>query len=253
MHVIHVLEPTLGHLSSAGEYIHDDFEGIYSLEMLENALAKLKKITAVHQEDTFSIVTNARAGDPYTVIRKLIEKGNIDLVIMGEKGITDAEEFFLGSITDKVIRNAACPVITVKSVLDDSAFEHIVYATDLEEDQDEAMKIVKKFQRLFKSTVHIVKVNTRKNFHNDIDTRVAMEKLADKYGLKKYTLNSYSHEDEEYGIIYFADDKKAELIIMGVHEKSGFRRLINGGSLASEVADHTFRPVLTFQTNQSPS
>ena len=38
---------------------------------------------------------------------------------------------------------------------------------------------------------------------------------------------------------------------MGIEEKSGFRRLISGGSLTEEVFDHTFRPVLTchFQTD----
>lgn len=64
--------------------------------------------------------------------------------------------------------------------------------------------------------------------------------------MKNYTINSYSHEDEEYGIVYFADEVGADLIVMGIHEKSGFRRLISGGSLAEEVSDHTFRPVLTY-------
>ena len=90
-----------------------------------------------------------------------------------------------------------------------------------------------------------MKINTRKNFSNDIDTMVELRRMVDKYQLKNYTLSCCSHDDEEYAVEYFADHREADHIAMGIQAKSGIRRLIGGGSLADEVKDHTFCPVLT--------
>lgn len=108
------------------------------------------------------------------------------------------------------------------------------------------INLLMRMQDLFGSVIHIVKINTRNNFSNDIDSQVELETLADRFELKNYTINSYAHTDEEYGIVYFADKVDADLIAIGIHEKSGFRRLISGGSLSDDVTDHTFRPVLTY-------
>ncbi|MEM7110401.1 MAG: universal stress protein, partial [Bacteroidota bacterium] len=99
----------------------------------------------------------------------------------------------------------------------------------------------------FDATLHVVKINTRKNFQNEISMDKNLESFAKRFDLKNYTLDTYSHEDEEYGIVYFADKMEADLIALGINEKSGIRRLISGGSIAEDVTEHTFRPVLTYQ------
>jgi nucleotide-binding universal stress UspA family protein len=208
---------------------------------------ELDNLRNANAESSFEIKTKLLVGSPFQEIRDLIKEMNADLVIIGDKGVTNTEEFFLGSFTDKIIRSSQCPVITVKEMVDHEQFDNIVYATNLEEDNKQLMNLLLRFQELFKATIHIVKINSTKDFKNEIDTKVALQKLVDKYEMKNYTINSYSHEDEEYGIVYLADEVGADLIVMGIHEKSGFRRLISGGSLADEVTDHTFRPVLTYR------
>lgn len=253
VHLLHVSEPISGHFTASGEYVNDDFEGFYAASVMEQAGRELDALSTAHKTGMFSINWQVVLGDPYTKVLQKVRETCADLVIIGAKGVTDAEEFFLGSLTDKVVRNIPCPVITVKAVIDGkSGFENIVYATDMEEDHKPMILLLRAFQEHFNSTIHILRVNTHKKFKNDIDVQVALEKLADRYELTDYTLNTYSHEDEEYGIVYFADEEGADLIVMGIHEKSGFRRLISGGSIANEVADHTFRPVLTYRFNTNP-
>lgn len=252
IHLIHIVEPVSAHFSSAGEYDIDEFEALYARQMIDKIGGELEALANAHHDGTYGIDWYVGVGDPYVKIKKKATEVKADMVIMGDKGITDAEEFFLGSLTDKLVRSMPCPVISVKAVIDETSFEQIVYATDLEEDNEPMMLLLASFSKYFDSTIHIVRVNTHKNFRNDIDVQVNLERLADRYGLEDYTLNTYSHEDEEYGIVYFADEKGADLIAMGMHEKSGFRRLISGGSIANEVADHTFRPVLTYRFNNDP-
>jgi nucleotide-binding universal stress UspA family protein len=42
------------------------------------------------------------------------EEKDIDLIVMGTRGLSDIEQFFVGKVAERVIRQAICPVITVK-------------------------------------------------------------------------------------------------------------------------------------------
>jgi nucleotide-binding universal stress UspA family protein len=245
IHIVHVIEPVHGKYSIMGEYVDDPMDDLFMVKLVEKVTEELKILKNSHTESSFEIETKLVVGHPYSEIKILTKSLNAQLLIMGTQGVTDTEEFFLGSLTDKLIRTSLCPVIAVTEVINEEQFDNIVYATNLKEDDKQMMNLMLAFQGLFKSTIHLLNVNTTKNFKNDIDTKVTLQKLVDRYEMKNYTLNCYSHEDEEYGIVYFADEVGADLIAMGVHEKSGFRRLISGGSVVDDVKDHTFRPVLT--------
>ncbi|MDW3197640.1 MAG: universal stress protein [Cytophagales bacterium] len=249
IHIVHVVEPVSGQYSSMGENLGSTLDDVYIVQLVEKLTEELQNLKALNEGHDHQILSYIKVGDPYCEIKEMVEHLKADIIIVGAKGFMDAEEFFLGSITDKLVRTAPCPVITVKEVIDEGSFQNIVYATDLEADNKPMMNLLMRLQDLFDAQLHLVMVNTPKNFHNDIDTQRRMEQLVQHYQLKNYTLNIYNHEDREYGIVYFADGKQADLIAMGVHEQSGFRRLISGGSLADEVTEHTFRPVLTYRTN----
>jgi nucleotide-binding universal stress UspA family protein len=52
-------------------------------------------------------------GSPADVILKTIKKEDIDLVVMGTSGKHGLDRFLLGSVTEKVVRSAECPVLAV--------------------------------------------------------------------------------------------------------------------------------------------
>lgn len=245
IHLIHVVEaPSAGSFTSTGETLDDPMDRLFVAKLKEKVDAELQAIKEANSD--FSIKIIRKIGDPYSEIRDLIIWEMADIVIIGEKGTSDLEDFIIGSLTDKVVRSSRCPVITVNQSIEDHPIQNIVYATDLKEEHPELIRLLQKFQQLFDASLHIVKINTRDNYSNDIDNMVQLRTLVDKYQIRNSTIDIYNHEDEEYGIIYFSEDKKADLIAMGIHKKSGIRRLINGGDLAEEVAEHTKRPVLTY-------
>ena len=246
IHLVHVVEPVVGSYTSTGESLKDGLDDVYTMKLMEKLQSELESIKSANEDSTITMDTEIRVGDTYQELKKVAITKKADLIVIGAKGFTDADEFFLGSLTDKVVRSMPIPVVTVKELGNNDEIKNIVYATDLIEEHPSMMKLLNALQNLFNAQLHLVKINTRKKFTNDIDTKVQLHKLADKYGLQNVTLNTYSHEDEEYGIVYFADEKNADLIAMGVHERTGIRRLISGGSLADEVNDHTYRSVLTY-------
>ncbi len=60
------------------------------------------------------VKTEARQGTPYQEIAEYAREHEIDLIIMGTHGRTGLVHLLLGSITEKVIRWAPCPVLTVR-------------------------------------------------------------------------------------------------------------------------------------------
>jgi universal stress protein A len=56
----------------------------------------------------------AREGTPYHEIVAYARENDIDLIIMGTHGRTGLAHLLLGSVAEKVIRRAPCPVLTVR-------------------------------------------------------------------------------------------------------------------------------------------
>ncbi len=245
IHLIHVVEPVLGQYSSVGEVMDSNQNDRFMVELIEKTKAEFAVIADKHKSTEYDLHTHILVGYPHKEIIKFVEEKKADLLLMGSKGYRDAEDIFLGSITEKVVQSNATPVITVNEVSPTNSFKDIVYATDLEEENKSLMNLLMRLQDLFDATLHIVKINTRRNFKNDIETNVELKQLVNHYQLKNYTLNIYNHEDEELGIVYFADEKNADLIAMGIHERSGFTRILSGKNMADTVRNHTYRPILT--------
>ena len=59
--------------------------------------------------------TYAREGDPADAILDVAEEQKSDLVILGNKGMTGAKRFLLGSVPDKVSHHAPCSVLIVRT------------------------------------------------------------------------------------------------------------------------------------------
>ncbi len=54
-----------------------------------------------------------RLGSPFVGITEILASETVDLVVMGTQGHSKLEEMLVGSNTEKVVRHAKCPVLTV--------------------------------------------------------------------------------------------------------------------------------------------
>jgi len=58
----------------------------------------------------------ARQGDPADAILDVAEERNSDLIVIGNKGMTGAKRFLLGSVPNKVSHHAPCSVLIIRTV-----------------------------------------------------------------------------------------------------------------------------------------
>jgi nucleotide-binding universal stress UspA family protein len=86
-------------------------EAIKSLDKIESLIDEYKK------EENFTgnikLIKESKEGSPADIILKMVDKENIDLIVMGTSGKHGIDRFLLGSVTEKVVRSADCPVLAV--------------------------------------------------------------------------------------------------------------------------------------------
>lgn len=76
----------------------------------EHALAEMKAGLPTDLVENFHTVGVVKRGDPTKVIPAYAESNHCDLIVMGSHGRTGLGRVLLGSVADKVVRNAKCPV-----------------------------------------------------------------------------------------------------------------------------------------------
>lgn len=246
--LLHVIEqPHSESFSVSGEvsYNEDWEDKIFTYRLIEKCRASLEKEAARLRQLGLKVTQELKLGNAYHAISNMISDENADLVVMGTSGRSKLEEMIIGSNTEKVIRHAHCPVLTVHGKPGTTEFKNIVYATSMTDSEKEFAKIVQNTQEMYGSTIHVVRINTPNNFQPDTVVNKVMENFVKKVKLENYTLNIFNHYTEEEGIVHFAESIDADLIAMSTHGRTGFAHVLVG-SIAEEVANHAKRPVLTF-------
>jgi nucleotide-binding universal stress UspA family protein len=62
-----------------------------------------------------AVETVVREGYPATVIQEEAEERHADLIVIGTRGLTGLKHLLLGSVAERVVQKAPCPVLTVKT------------------------------------------------------------------------------------------------------------------------------------------
>jgi nucleotide-binding universal stress UspA family protein len=72
---------------------------------------------ASEQADEAGVKTEcfARQGDPADAILDVAEEQGADLIVVGNKGMTGAKRFLLGSVPNKVSHHAPCSVLIIRT------------------------------------------------------------------------------------------------------------------------------------------
>ena len=69
----------------------------------------------IAREAGVEVSIHARQGDPADAILDVAEEQGADVVVVGNKGMTGAKRFLLGSVPDKVSHHASCSVLIVRT------------------------------------------------------------------------------------------------------------------------------------------
>jgi nucleotide-binding universal stress UspA family protein len=251
INLIHVVEtPVTTGMSTMGggfDVLPDLQNNIFYMELIETRKKQFVDLEKKYTGSKFGFKTKLVLGNVFKGIVEAIKEEAPDLVIMGSKGSSGLEEVLIGSNTEKVVRNATCPVVTIKAETPFDKMRKVVFASDFKESDDEVAGRIKRMQAIFNAEFYFVVVNTPGNFETTRESIARIKMFVQKYRFENIKAEVYNSLSEEAGIIEFADDVDADLIAMTTHGRTGLLHLITG-SIAEDVVNHSKRPVWTYKT-----
>lgn len=114
LHLLHVVQDFQPYVPEAGMMLVDPHEYLAALK--KDAEAALKQLpgadwTEVDQE---RIVRSVLEGVPFVQIVRYVRDHDIDLIVIGSHGRTGLSHALMGSVAERVVRKAPCPVLTVR-------------------------------------------------------------------------------------------------------------------------------------------
>lgn len=105
----------------------------------------------------------SKKGDLIKSVGKLVKDLQIDLVVMGNKGITGAKDLFMGSNTTRVIHSGlACPILTIPKEIDFKTPKHLALVTDYKNCiSAEQMAAILEITRISGASIRVMHINEK--------------------------------------------------------------------------------------------
>lgn len=111
VHIVTVMDAT-------GPITNINVSRSISNELIEKCRPQMEKIEEEFESENISVVSEIMLAEqndrPGGLICKYARDNEIDLIIMGSRGLGNIKKLFLGSVSNHVVQNAECPVLIIK-------------------------------------------------------------------------------------------------------------------------------------------
>ena len=87
----------------------------WAISPREDVDATLESAAELARQAGVEVKSYPRQGDPADAILDVAEEQEADLIIVGNKGMTGAKRFLLGSVPNKVSHHAPCSVLIIRT------------------------------------------------------------------------------------------------------------------------------------------
>jgi len=243
--VLHMLEMSDIMLTTSEEF--QSQKAAFFLQIAEQKLEGFLKKDYLNDLKVTSIIKHFKV---FSEVNDVALKNDADLIVMGSHGSSGIAEFFVGSNTERVVRNANIPVLVVKNNVSDVNFNVVAFACSFSEETIKpylnAVKLFDKIDAKF-YLVHVNLPNDRFMSSLEIEQKAVnfftkaernLTKMKDVYYVCDYTV--------EEGVLNCANKIGADLIIVPTHGRKGLAHFFEG-SIGEDVANHSTLPVMTFK------
>ncbi|WP_266365309.1 universal stress protein [Tellurirhabdus rosea] len=224
----------------AGVYVTQELEGISE--------AQLKELASGLQGEGFTTRTEYRIGAVEDEIIAVADEQNPELIVIGRHHFDSFFDRLAGSAATDVAMQAHCPVLVVPSPEEDGGavgpFSHIVYATQLEFDENDILRPVVDLTRRFNARLTLLKVeaDNQPNVFNDQDFITQIEA---EFGAERFVQDRVHADSVTEGLTQYLKENKVDLLVMATRERDFLSRLLNP-SLTKKMVNTAQVPVLVF-------
>lgn len=221
----------------------DTAEGLFMLKLVKKRFKELLEKPFLKDVNVIELI---EFDNVYESIAKQAKEQGAGMIVMGSRGSSGAEEVFIGSNTERVIRRAEVPVLTVKERVENFEMKDIVFASNFYGESYGIFTKIMELATIYDSRIHLLKVVTPGNFETTRYSLRLIDDFVEKTGLKNYDYHIYNDEKVENGIYHFCEEAKPDVIAMETHGWTGLKHFLLG-SITEGVANHSALPVLSIK------
>jgi nucleotide-binding universal stress UspA family protein len=258
----HVVElwrhPSASFAASAGLY--EEFEQA----LRESGSEQLQEFVKNHPHDEIQPELVVHQGIAPDSILSFAQAEKTDVIVMGTHGRRGFDRLMLGSVTDRVMRRAPCPVLAVGKASHDSMaadeerhhprhLSRILFCTDFSENSERALNYALSARAEYDAELtllHVLEEVSPPAKKKEAITRAAeqLEKLIPSEGRKTLKIKTAVRIGKPYRqIIQLALEAQIDLVTMGVHGR-GELDLAVFGSTTYRVMQLGSCPVLAVRS-----
>jgi nucleotide-binding universal stress UspA family protein len=206
-------------------------------------------------------VSEVVRGEPYTTIVEYADTYEIDVIVMPTHGRRGLERFLLGSTTERVVRRANVPVLTIQPDVDGKIgypYQNVLVPTDGSDCANQALALGVDVTNDEVATLHLLSIIAIASLGVDMRPDLQREFLEERARDLIQEARTFAEEAGietvsgaiEYGpsihqtILTYVDDHDIDIVVVGTHGRTGFDRYLLGS-----VTEYLIRtspvPVLT--------
>jgi len=217
----------------------------------QNAADRIAKLNALKDK----LLKKVRSGVNISIhlnrshlLRAVVENSiskNVDLIILGSRGNSSQEDSQIGSHVIKIAKASPTPIIVVPPGYSFKKIDKVAVAIDFNKVKDTVpLEALKRLLNKKKAELMVVNVDD-KGKHQQGDAERAAEETVLHEMLKQYDPKYFflNKSDLINGILQFAVDKDAQLVIALPHKYSFFQSFMHT-SISHQLAVTSAVPVL---------
>ncbi len=241
LYVLHMLELSPA-IMSGTEYIPQEHI-VHLIKISERRFSEFLDKPYLKEINITPIIKHYKV---FSEVNDLAEKHNVDLIVMGSHGVDGLQEIFIGSNTERVVRNADIPVLVVKGEVENFTPDRFVFACDFKEESVPALKKAVTFAATLGAELKAVYINTPADAFlstGDAYQRISKFLSMANLGLEVDIYNDYTVEK---GVLNYAETNAADMIGIPTHGRQGLSHFFMG-SIGEDIANHSKIPVVTFK------
>ena len=207
------------------------------------AEAKMRELSHDTMFDNVAVTPVVTHGVTDQEIVSKAAEYDADMIIMGSHGSESSTKNFIGSNLQRVLREANCPVLSIKKDAGERQWEKLVFAASFDEDLVKPFEQVRNIIADLGATVHLTYVNMPSQFKNTRLVYEQMDRFASNYPELKFVKAVYNQHDLDNGILEYSKDIHADWIAMITHDRRTSPEYLIG--VTESVVYHADTPVLS--------
>ncbi|TYQ00079.1 nucleotide-binding universal stress UspA family protein [Tenacibaculum adriaticum] len=183
------------------------------------------------------------------IITKINEL-NADLIVTGTKSEKLLKELLLGRTIKHLIDRAPCPVLMVPKKAKVREIRTIVYASDFEERDINAIQDLLKIAKPYNATLKIVHFSTKEEYHGDEQMEWFKELLREKISYNNIETEILFSDNIFNSLREYLGKNKADIVAMLERTPKGLVKKIFHADLVKKMGTLGNFPLMSFNENR---